>query len=209
MIYHDITLELSGDIAVYPGDPRCSITKLCEIGKGDAVNMSGISLTSHTGTHMDAPAHFIEGGLTVDRIPASTFIGKAKVFEIVSKDAIKACDICRLDMQKGDVILFKTGNSSFVRDEMFHREYTYIAPDAAEIIAQKGVKMVGIDYMSVDRYDSTDFEAHKTFLGNGIIIIENIDLNGIKPGEYGILALPLKVKGGDGSPARVILTEEL
>lgn len=207
-IYHDVTLDFSENIAIYPGDPPLEITERMSIAKGDVANVSLLSFGSHTGTHIDAPKHFIDSGLTVDKLPLDHFMGKAKVFEFKDKDAVTFGDIKDLDIKKGDIIIFKTRNSSSLTNSKFDESFAYVAPDAAKYLAGIGIKTLGFDYLSVERYGSTAFETHYALLGSGIVIIEGLYLEGINAGEYEIIALPIKIKNGNGSPVRVVLIEE-
>lgn len=207
-IYHDITMDFSEDIAVFPGDPKITIKEHMSIAKGDIVNLSMITFGSHTSTHIDAPRHFFDQGLSVDELPLEHFMGKAKVFEFQNRDAITAEDLHGLDIQKGDIVLFKTRNSSFLKDRSFHKDFVYIAPDAARYLVEAEIKTVGIDYLTIDPFGGNGFESHYALLGKGIVLIEGLDLEVIQPGEYEISALPVKIKNGNGSPVRAVLIEE-
>jgi len=206
-IFHDITLDFSPDLVVYPGDPALEITEHMKIENGDIANISILRFGSHTGTHIDAPRHFIASGTTVDRLPLEHFIGKAKVFEFKNEEKIEADSLKGLEIARGDIILIKTKNSHVITNKEFKTDYTYIAPDAAEYLADIGIKTLGFDYLSVEKYGSGDFRAHHALLEKGIVIIEGLVLRGIKPGEYEIIALPLKIRNGNGSPVRAILIE--
>lgn len=205
--YYDVSMALCEEIPVFPGDPGLEITSHMSISNGDKANVSVISMGSHTGTHIDAPKHFIDTGAAIDELPPEYFMGEAKVFEIPDKDAVTFEDISSLDIEKGDIVLFKTRNSKERKTREFNKNSVYIAPDAASYLAEIGIKTVGIDYLSVERFGSEFCEVHHTLLESGIVIIEGLNLDGIKPGKYEISALPLKISGGNGSPARVVLIE--
>lgn len=192
---------------LYPGDPAVNITEEKAISNGDGLNLSLITFGSHTGTHIDAPKHFFDDGLTVDRLPLEYFIGKTKVFSLEDKDEITASDLKELDIQRDDKILLKTKNSSMLSQKQFYKDFTYLTPEAAGYLAEVGIKTLGFDYLSVEKYGSVTSKVHDTLLSHNIIIIEGLVLGSIKQGEYEMTALPLKIKNGDGSPARVILME--
>ncbi len=206
--YHDITLEISRDTVVYPGDPLVEIAQVMSIPNGDPLNLTSISMGAHTGTHVDAPRHFCENGMGIHELPLDCLIGSAKVFH-VKGDAVDYENLKAFDIVKGDIILIRTRNSDMIADAgEFYTDYAYITPAAASYLAGVGIKTLGFDYLSVERYGSTSFETHHALLDRGIVIIEGLVLKDIKPGKYEIMALPMKLKGGDGSPARVVLVEE-
>jgi arylformamidase len=169
-----------------------------------------IRCSAHTGTHVDAPAHFIEGAAKVVEMPLEVLIGAARVVEIdEGVTAIEAQHVESLD--KTERILFKTRNSQFWNDpeKGFRKDFTYIEPEAAQILVERGVRLVGIDYLSVEKFGSTDFQTHLTLLQNGVVIIEGLDLREVTAGDYELVCLPLKIDSetGDGAPARVVLRE--
>lgn len=190
----------------YLSDPPCRITPFMEIGKGDIVNLSVLHMGSHTGTHMDAPRHFIDDGLAIDNLSLRHFLGRAKVFDFSGKETcIDLSDVTGLDIGEGDIILFKTRNSVLMRDTVFHTDFMYLTTDAARWLADKKIATLGFDYLSIERYGSEDFGAHYAILGAGIVIIEGLDLTDVEAGEYEIIALPMLIAGGNGSPVRVLL----
>jgi len=206
-VYHDVSLVFSPDIVIFPGDPELQITCHMSIKNGDVANVSIMRYGSHTGTHIDAPRHFEESGAAVDELALDHFIGKAKVFEVLRDSDIGVEDIKTFDIQKGDIILFKTKNSQFVEDKEFRKDFAYITPEAAGYLADIGIKTLGFDYLSVEQYGSADFGAHHALLSKGVVLIEGLVLKDIKPGEYDFVALPLNIRGGNGSPVRAVLIE--
>jgi arylformamidase len=210
MQIYDVSVPLSAATTTYPGDPGIEIKKWLTLANGDAANVSLINFGLHSGTHVDAPAHFIEGGATVDSLPLDSLVGEAHVVEVAPN--VKAIDEdfvaanCGPDCQR---VIFKTRNSAFWGDanQAFREDYTYIEPDAARRLARSGVKLVGIDYLSVEQFKSTSFATHLALLSKGIVIVEGLDLREVPPGVYELFCLPLKIAGGsgDGAPARVIL----
>lgn len=173
--------------------------------KGAPYNVSQLQLGSHTLTHIDAPYHFEPSGKTVDELPLDVLVGPCRVFEI--RGAAITCEHIRaLNLRRTTRVLFKTRNSESW-SKRFKKSFTYITPDAANALVEKGVRLVGIDYLSVEKFGSKDFSTHHSFLRNGVVILEGLNLAKVRPGPYTLVALPLKIEGGDGSPARAILLD--
>jgi arylformamidase len=207
MKIYDVTVPLADDLVGYPGDPPVRIRRAKKISKDDAkYNLSRYSFGSHAGTHIDAPLHVIENGLSVDRLPLEMLIGRARVVEITAP-RIDQTVLREFDFTADMRVLFKTRNSYLWGRKEFVQDYVSITLDAARFLIKEGIKIVGIDYLSVDRYDSEELETHMEFLNAGTIIIEGLDLREVEPGDYELICLPLKVKGGDGAPARVVLRQ--
>lgn len=207
MRIYDVTVPLSASLPIYEGDPKVDIKTAFAIAKGDAANVSRMCFGVHSGTHVDAPNHFIEGGRRVHELDLDKLIGRCRVVEIdTSIDAIEQEHLP--DLSGIERILFKTRGSSFWNDTPgFRKDFTYISPAAARAVADAGLKLVGIDYLSVEQFGSTDFGAHIALLEKEVVIIEGLDLREISAGDYELHCLPLKYIGGsgDGSPARTIL----
>ncbi|MDQ3087852.1 MAG: cyclase family protein [Acidobacteriota bacterium] len=208
MKIYDITVPISENVPVYEGDPKVEITTANSIKKGDAANVSKLCFGAHTATHVDAPNHFIEGTRKVDQLDLHKLIGKCRVVEIdKSVLAIKAKHVA--DLENAERVLFKTRNSDFWNNSAdgFRKDFTYIEPEAAQILVEKGVKLVGIDYLSVEKFGSTDFRTHKILLEKEVVIIEGLDLREVSAGDYELICLPLKIisETGDGAPARAVL----
>ena len=195
---------------VYPGNPEIHIEPHSELGRGASSNVSRVTLGSHTGTHVDAPRHFLEAGSTVDRLPLNALIGPAHVFTFgdtvmrVTADDLKQQSNGR-GLRDVERVLLRTRNSAFVTDRQFHPDFTYLAPDGAEYLASLGVKLVGVDYYSVEQIHSGHHKTHRTLLERGIVIVEGLDLSKVEPGEYAFCCLPLRLEGLDGAPARAVL----
>ena len=202
----DISVPIFTGRIVWPGDPEVKVEKLLQIEKGDICNTRHISTPVHVGTHIDAPLHFIEGGKTIETIPISALAGKAKVIEIKNDIEIPLEEIEDKGITDGDIVLFKTINSStYLKEEKFNTNYVYVSTDAAAYLASKKISTVGIDYYSVGGFDSNMEECHKILLGAEIVIVEGLDLSAISPGIYDFVCLPLKIVGSDGAPARAII----
>ncbi len=209
MRIYDISIPISPDMAVYPGDPKVSVEPMLQIANGDNANVSRIAMGDHTGTHVDPPVHFIPGGETVDHLDLSTLFGTARVVDMTS--VIGAITPQDLEQAKLPLpiprLLFKTRNSSAWGREGFDRDYVGISWDAAQWLVDHKVRLVGIDYLSVELYQATQPNTHRTLLGAGVIIVEGLNLKQVPPGDYTLVCLPLKIKNGDGGPARAILLE--
>jgi arylformamidase len=204
MKIYDVSVPISSEMPVYPGDPGIKIELRESIAKGSVCNVSSISLGSHTGTHIDPPYHFIESGIKVDQIPLNLLIGRTHVVETTSAKIDKSI-LKEIDLSNTIRLIFKTRNSYIWSSNKFVEDYVYLTPDAAEILVESGIKLVGIDYLSIEQYGSTNYQTHKTLLGNGVVIVEGLNLAEVDPGDYEMICLPLKIKDADGAPARVIL----
>ena len=206
----DVSVPVSQTTPTYPGDPHIEIEQWAALERGDAANVTMLHLGAHTGTHVDAPAHFIEGAPRVDSLPLDALIGEARVIEI-SGDvrAIEAAHIGAENLGGAKRILFKTRNSAFWANtaEGFRTDFTYLAPDAARALVENGVQLVGIDYLSVEQFKPERFETHMTLLRGGVVIVEGLDLREARAGDYELICLPLRITGGsgDGAPARAVL----
>ena len=207
MKIYDVTVPISKDLPVYPGDPPIKIERRRSIGKNDSrCNLSRYSFGSHTGTHVDPPFHFIESGITVDNLPLELLIGRARVIEI-SSSCIDEEALDEIELTEDMRVLFKTRNSYLWSQKRFVEEFVYIAPGAARRLVNEGIKVVGIDYLSVEEFGAEEPETHLTLLSAGTVIIEGLDLREVEPGDYDMICLPLKIKDGDGAPARVVLRQ--
>lgn len=210
MKIYDITVSISERTPVYEGDPNVEISVAHAIERGDAANVSRLCCGVHTATHVDAPNHFIEGARRVHELEFEKLIGTARVVEIDrNATAITAAHVENLEAVER--VLFKTRNSDFWNEPEtgFRKDFTYIAPDAAKILADLNVKLVGIDYLSVERFGAETFETHIALLEKEIVIVEGLDLRQVPAGDYELVCLPLKIDGGagDGAPARAILRQ--
>jgi arylformamidase len=203
----DISLTISQELPTWPGDPKIELTQIHHIAEGDNSNVTHLSSTVHIGTHIDAPDHFLDNGKTVEKIPLDLLVGPANVIEIPSKGHITSEDIKKAGFPKGTKrILFKTINSKYWEsgEKEFQEDFIGLAPSGAEFLVEAGIRVVGVDYLSVAPYHDPE-PTHKILLEKEILIVEGLDLSRIDPGEYTLLCLPLKIKNSDGSPARVLL----
>lgn len=206
MKIYDVTVPLSPDTPLYPGDPDVVIEPKMRLSNGESQNLTFYGFGSHTGTHIDAPFHFIEDGSKVDELPLELLMGRTRVIECASGNQITAESLEEHDLSDAMRVLFKTRNSYLWESgKGFVKKYVHLTVDAAAYLVESGIKVVGVDYLSVDKYPSDEFEVHQTLLKNGVIIIEGLDLREVEPGDYEMICLPLKIKDGDGAPARVVL----
>jgi len=204
MKIYDISVPLSPDMHVYPGDPAVDIQQTSRLADGDVANVSFLRFGTHTGTHVDAPAHFIENGMTVDAIPLNLLIGRVHVVDVGST-VIDRESLTGVDLADDMRVIFKTRNSYVWGEPEFVRDFVYLTADAARYLVENGIKVVGIDYLSVEKYNFDTPDVHRTLLGSGAVIIEGLNLSDVEPGHYELICLPLKIEGGDGAPARVVL----
>jgi arylformamidase len=201
----DISRPIDADAVVYPGDPSPETVKLCEPGADAPCNITALNgWTTHFLTHVDPPRHFIPDGDTLDDIPLGRFIGRTVVVE-AQGDAVLASDIPAGRNLEGLNLLFRTRNSA---DEFvaFNEDHVYVSAEAAEVAVERGVNLVGIDYIGIDRYGDESYPVHNALLSAGVLILEGLDLSAAEPGDYTLIALPLSIAGGDGSPVRAVLT---
>jgi arylformamidase len=208
MKIYDITFPISELTPVYEGDPTVKIDVCAQIAKGDAANVTQLCFGAHTSTHVDAPNHFIDGTRKVHELELEKLIGDCRIIELEKNvTAITAEHVKNLE--NVERILFKTRNSEFWNEpeKGFRQDFTYIETEAARVLVEKGIKLVGIDYLSVEKFGSEDFATHITFLEKEIVIIEGLDLRAVPAGDYELICLPLKIisQTGDGAPARTIL----
>jgi arylformamidase len=197
----DVTLPISDQLPVWPGDPPIHVTHVSE---GLPV-VSGLSMSCHAGTHVDAPAHFLPGGAGVDGLPLDVLVGPAWVARFVGRAPLTASMLAGVAIPPGTVrLLIRSDNSDGVV-EAFDRDFVALAPDAAAWLLDRGIRLVGIDGPSIEAYDAPDDPVHRTLLAAGVIIVENLALAGVSPGAYELICLPLPIAGSDGAPARVVL----
>src|SRR5260370_4558852 len=209
MPIYDVSVALSDDIPTYPGDPGIRISMWSTLASGDQANVSQLKFGAHTGTHVDAPAHFFEGAAGVESLPLDILIGPADVIQVPNGSlVIDEAFIVRNCEPGTPRILFKTRNSGFWKETGgFRTDYTYLEPRAAAKLVEQGIKLVGIDYLSVEEFKSDSFQTHHVLLSHGVVIVEGLDLGCVPAGRYELICLPLRIRGGsgDGAPAPAVL----
>jgi arylformamidase len=214
---YDISVPIFNQMVSWPGDPGVQVERTLDLQCGDPATVSFLRMGSHTGTHVDAISHFKGGGITLDEMDLGLYIGRALVVEIEDPRAITLGELQRnpsfLDLRKAERVLFKTVNSQtdWFR-EPFNEHFCHLNPHAADFLIELGVQLVGIDYLSVEAYHAkslyeADAPTHHRLMDAGVHILEGLDLKNISPGWYELICLPLKVAGGDGAPARVVLRD--
>ena len=205
----DVTTTLDPSTTpVYEGDAPMTFEFLKDMRKGDAFTLSKYSLGAHSGTHIDAPMHFVVDGAPIERVPIERLIGSARVIEIADDvQAIDAAELNRHDWKGAPRVLFRTRSSArgWMTSPAFHRDFAYIAGDAAQLLADAGVQLVGIDYLSAEQFGAPAPRAHQILLGKGIPIVEGLLLVSVRGGDYDLIVLPMKVGGHEGAPARAVL----
>jgi len=206
MAIYDVSVPLRPGMPTYAGEPGPALDFQKLIARGDSANVSVLSLGSHTGTHVDAPHHFLDGQSTVEAIVLDALIGPVRVVEHAEARHITAADLAAASIPTGTTrLLLKTPNGDFWDHDDFHTDFVGLTGDAARWLANRGFVLVGIDYLSIERFRSPDHKVHKTLLEAGVIIVEGLDLRKVPAGDYTIACAPLKVVGAEGAPARVFL----
>ena len=210
MPIYDLSVPISGELPTYPSDPGIKIEDWAKLASGDGANVSSLCFGAHTGTHVDAPAHFIDGTRKVEALALDVLIGEAEVIEV--PEGLRAIDetfVAEHCPPGTERILFKTRNSAFwTRDNTdFRTDFTYLELAAAEWLVERGVKLVGIDYLSIEKFASKDHDVHRALLSHEVIIVEGLNLTGVPAGKYELICLPLRLRSnlGDGAPARAVL----
>jgi arylformamidase len=201
----DISVPNGPGQHVYPGDPAPRVERAKRIADGDVCNVSLLTLGSHTGTHVDAPYHFIDGGARLGEVALDRMVGEAVVLDLRGRVAVDAAALAGAAVRAGDIVLCRTDNSERWAAPDFQRDFTYLTLDAAHVLVERGARAVGIDYLSIEQFGSSEFPVHHRLLGAGVFVIEGLDLRGVEPGRYTLVCLPLKFPELDGAPARAIL----
>ncbi len=201
----DVTRPIHAGMPCWPGDPEPVVERFANIGPDSFCNTSKLSMSVHTGTHMDAPLHFIDGAEPMDAMPLDAVIGEARVVQINDPVAVRPAEL-PADLAAGERILFKTRNSTELWTKSgFQQDFVYISHDAAKVLAETRVRTVGVDYLSIGGFHADMQETHLAILGAGIWVIEGLDLSQAAPGSYEMVCLPLRLQGAEGAPTRVVL----
>lgn len=208
MQFYDLTIPIRPGMPLWPSDPPLGNHLAKSMARGDRSNVTRLDMGAHTGTHTDAPCHFIAGGAGIDQLALDTLIGRCRVFDLttipghIDRAALTGCD-----WQNVTRALFKTRNSArWGRAESeFDRNFVAIVADGAAFLLERGVKLVGVDYLSVEPFGSQGHPVHLALLGAGVVVIEGLNLYGVPAGDYELIALPILLQGADGAPTRVVL----
>ncbi len=202
----DISVPIYSGMVHWPDNPPVLIKRMQDIGRGDAANVSKLEMGAHTGTHMDAPRHFLADGNGMDTMPLDATIGPARVIRIDHPQAILPEELAQHNLQPGERVLFRTRNSERCWDtDDFVEDFVYVSAAAAQFLADRQVRTIGVDYLSVGGYVYDGVETHQIVLSAGIWVIEGLNMSAVEPGTYQLICLPLRIVGADGAPARAVL----
>ncbi len=206
----DLSPTISPETPVWPGDPAVRLTRPASLERGDPFTLTELAMSAHTGSHVDAPAHYVRGGAGVDALPLDAMIGPALVADAGDADAITADVLAGLNLPPGTQrLLLRTRNSArgLMASPEFHIDFAAVTADGARWLVEQGVRLVGIDYYSIAPYDALA-PTHQILLRAGVVILEGLNMMAVEPGPYQLICLPLKLKGADGAPARAVLMRE-
>jgi arylformamidase len=203
----DVTVPITHSMPVWPGDPAVEVTSISKESRDNThtIRVTNINMGSHTGTHIDAPFHMMSDGKRLEEIPLEVLTGNAIVLEIFGARSIGPAELAPFDLNGVERVLLKTDNSKHWNDGKFYEDFVYLEPESAEILVKHGVRLVGIDYLSIDKFRSPSHPSHFVLLKKNIPIIEGLNLNAVSAGRYTLVALPLNLQNADGAPTRVIL----
>jgi arylformamidase len=202
----DVSVPLRTGMVHWPDNPPVKIDRVMDLERGDAASVSSMSMGVHTGTHMDAPAHFQRGGVGIDQMPLEATLGLARVIEIGDPVSIKRAELEAAGLQPGERVLFRTRNSERCwQSDAFVEDFVFISRQAAAYLAERRVRTVGVDYLSVGGFREDAEETHLALLQAGIWVVEGLNLSAVRAGTYEFICLPLRIAGGDGAPARAVL----
>ncbi len=201
----DVSVPLEPGTPAYPGNPEFELHPVKRIAHGGSSNVSRLVMGTHSGTHVDAPLHVFDGSVSADELDLDLLIGRARVIDMPRRGAITAGDLASAGLREDLRVLLRTPNSALWNGATFKPDYTHLAEDAARYLVDQGVKVVGIDYLSVEQFKKPGAPAHRALLSQGVIIVEGLNLSEAEPGMYEMYCLPLRITGADGAPARVVL----
>jgi len=204
---YDISLTIYPGMPAWPGNPQVTVDMVKSIAQGGSSNISLLHIGTHTATHVDAPRHFIQGAPGINSIGPEVLLGQARLFQLPEAHHIDRSLLEKLDLKGVTRLLLGTRNSTLLQQRQLNPDYAFVSEDAARYLVNIGIKLIGIDYLSIEQYQKEGRPTHHILLGAGVVIIEGLNLTGVPPGDYELLCLPLKLKDADGAPARVLLRE--
>lgn len=208
----DVSLKVGPDLLVWPDNPGVAVTPTSRISRGDSSNVSEIRLGSHTGTHVDPPSHFLDEGATAENLPLDVMMGEATVADLRGTSGpIGPDELAGLSLREETTrLLLRTDNSAIwaADPRAFPRDYVSLSQYGAQWVVDNGIRLIGIDFLSIEARGAPGHPTHRTLLEAGVVILEGLDLSGVEPGEYTLVCFPLKIAGGDGAPTRAILLED-
>lgn len=205
MQLYDATLPIREGMVTFPGDPPFKIEPFFQKSKGDPFNLARMSLATHVGTHVDPPAHYLDGGRPVDEIPLTTLVGPAVVLDMRGRAQIDRAALQAVPLGDHKRVLFKTDNGPRLLEPGFHENFVHLTEDGARYLVERSVRLVGNDYLSIERFKNPGAPVHHILLEAGVLVVEGVHLLDVPPGAYEIFCLPLKIEGADGAPARILL----
>lgn len=204
--WFDISLPLRTGMIHWPGDPEPILERLMEMERGDSLNLTFMRMSAHTGTHVDAPVHFLANGCAMEQFPLDAGIGPVRVVDVAASTRIGPTDLAPHGLARGERLLLKTSNSARrLLDGEFCVDYAHVTAAGARYLAESGIRLVGIDALSIGACDEQGEETHRILLRAGVWILEGLDLAAVEPGNYDLYCLPLRMEGADGAPARAVL----
>lgn len=205
----DVSVPVHPGLPVWPGDPSVEVERISSVTAGDPATVSRLSMSSHTGTHMDAPAHFLAEGETMDALAPDTVVGRTRIIDLPDLpegSVVGEADLRPHAPEKGERILLKTRNSRHAwLDAPFRDDFVALDQSAARYLAERGIGLVGVDYLSVSSFHADPAPVHRALLSAGIWIVEGLDLSKVEAGPFDLICLPLRIAGADGAPARAFL----
>ncbi len=206
MSFHDISLKLSGETVRWVTAPPFELEERRRMSKGDPNNSSALNMSVHSGTHIDAPFHFVADGNTIDQLPLERFIGPALVFAVEAERYITKEHVAGIRLDGATRVLFKTRNSELLHKGEYDPDFVAFSVEAAQSLVELGVELVGLDYLSVAHADE-QVPVHRAFLDHGVVLLEGIDLSEVAPGRYELMCLPIPLGDSDGAPCRAVLRD--
>jgi arylformamidase len=201
----DVSVPLDPALPTYPGNTPFTLEALKRLARGDTSNVSTLHMSAHAGTHVDAPRHFFDDAPGAEALPLEMLVGRARVVDIRARKGITPDDFSGVDLSEDVRVLLRTHNSFMWGSPDFRKDYAGLTEAGAKFLVERGVKVVGVDYLSVEVFKTPGAPAHHVLLGGGVIVIEGLNLRDVEPGTYDMLCLPLRIVGADGAPARVVL----
>jgi arylformamidase len=201
----DVTVPLDAALPTYPHNTPFTLEAIKRLARGDSSNVSTLHMSAHAGTHVDAPRHFFDEGAGTEALSLDLLMGRARVIEVASRSGVSAEDLRAFDLSDDIRVLIKTHNSELWGSPEFHTDYVGVTESGAKYLVEHGIKVVGVDYLTVEVFKNPGAPAHHALLGAGTIVIEGLDLRTVDAGIYDMICLPLRIVGSDGAPARVVL----
>jgi len=206
MRYYDISLNLSAETVRWITSPPFELHERRRMSRGDHNNSSAVNMSVHSGTHVDAPFHFVAEGAAIDSLPLELFIGPALVRAVDADRYITEEHVSAIDLEGETRILFKTRNSALLHRSAYDPDFVAFSVEAARALVARGVKLVGLDYLSVAHGDE-QVPVHRAFLDHGVALLEGVDLSEVEPGRYELICFPIRLRGLDGAPCRAVLRD--